>query len=258
MPENNPSPSGDKKWFYHENDQAIGPHSIQDLRKLEEFGKISPATWIGEAGATEWKPLSSVLSSESQVSSPPPPIPSVSSPSSPSAAKPDVSDAKKGCIGCLALVICGLFIAALLGTCSDDEPRRLTEKELKDPKAAAEKLLKDEFDSLLIEPGVTAITFGNDKGKIWIRSRFKAGSIGLAKERMRDSMKHLFESGLPLLQVTMVAHLSVVDKYGKESVEPIYEVRLKAEEAAKIHWENVHGDQMDDIWETIYLHPSFR
>ena len=56
-------------WYYSQADQAIGPFQMEVLGKLVQAGIIDDATPVRQAGETQWRPLSAVLTEKS------PPVP---------------------------------------------------------------------------------------------------------------------------------------------------------------------------------------
>lgn len=59
------------KWFYHQDDQEVGPVSEATLRELLAAGTINPNTWIRQEGSEEKVTLDLALAEE--LGSPPPP-----------------------------------------------------------------------------------------------------------------------------------------------------------------------------------------
>jgi len=61
------------RWYYaNEQNQAVGPFSFDDLKKIHRNGLITSETNIVEEGGTEWRALARVLPAETV---PPPPLP---------------------------------------------------------------------------------------------------------------------------------------------------------------------------------------
>ncbi|MDE0713226.1 MAG: hypothetical protein OXH60_13965 [Rhodospirillales bacterium] len=75
---------------------------------------------------------------------------------------------------------------------------------------------------------------------------------------MRDGYEAAFTHSKPVQLVTMAVHMTLVDRFGNESVELVYGTRMESDIAGRINWENKHGLEFDRLWTVYWLHPVFK
>lgn len=73
------------KYYYADaNNQPVGPHTVEELLKLEAAGTIQAASWVVEEGGTDWKAFSDIKAS--QAAPAPAPMPAAAPTPTPQAA----------------------------------------------------------------------------------------------------------------------------------------------------------------------------
>lgn len=72
-----------KYYYADENNQPVGPYSLEELNQFAFNGKIQPSTWVVEEGGTEWKSYDEVKAA--QVTAVPAPAPAAAPKPTPSA-----------------------------------------------------------------------------------------------------------------------------------------------------------------------------
>lgn len=58
--------------------------------------------------------------------------------------------------------------------------------------------------------------------------------------------------------VDITVYYTLVDKYGNESKDPVYETVMTGRTARKINWDNVDAVDFDHLWTLVFIHPAFK
>lgn len=263
-------------WFYSVNQAVTGPVSFQELASLVQSGTLPLDVLAVPEGSEDWKAFS-----QWQPASPPPLPPVASSPSTEKEAKapssrsdafPGTKDGnaagqqegcKKGCFGCLGLIVVCMLLGMILETCSKPD-LTLSDSERQNPKEAVQKLMKAIYGSDLRESEAHQIYEGSVAGgklNVYVRVNAEpllsnSSTIFDMDEKMKKAFKALYESGLPVWEVVIWNYAPLIDRYGKKSEEIVYKVGLHSREAAQVEWSNPDSVSFERVWEVKFLHPA--
>ena len=279
-PDSKPSASS-SLWFYSQDGNVIGPFTFEELRALVQNGSLAPDVLAVPDGREDWKPLSEwdIPQGQQMHARGPLEAPRVESRERRQKSASKRANAlygrandeaamqregcKKGCGGCLVLLVVGMLFSFVFETCSKWN-LTLSDAERKNPQEAVQKLMSAVYGSKLREVEAhQMIEVDGVNGLLNIYVRVNADMLltnshtvwGLDQD-MKRAFKALYESGLPVYNVTIWNYAALNDRYGKVSDDVIYEVELHSREASKIEWSNVDAVSFDRVWEVKFLHPA--
>ncbi|MBK8091730.1 MAG: DUF4339 domain-containing protein [Verrucomicrobiaceae bacterium] len=261
-------------WFYSVNQAVTGPVSFQELASHVQSGTLPSDVLAVPEGREDWKAFS-----QWQASSPPPPLPIKSSatekedteaPSGGLGAFPGRKGGKaarqeegcrKGCFGCLGLIVVCMLLGMILETCSKPD-LTLSDSERQNPKEAVQKLMKGVYGSALRETSATEIgdsSIADGKLNVYVRVNADlrlSGSSNMfqLEQKLNQAFKTLYTSGLPIWEVVIWNYGELVDRYGNESDEIVHKCSLHSNEAAKVNWQNAEWVSLEKIWEVRLKH----
>lgn len=264
-------------WFYSVNQAVAGPVSFQELALLVQHGTLPPDVLAVPEGREDWKALSEWQVPEMQSPQPLSPASTMPPPgvgsdagngsSRRSGARQNERGAKdpgqqkgrkKGCGGCLVLIVVCLLLGILLETCSKPD-LTLSESERQNPKEAVQKLMKGVYGSELRETEAHVIFDGVATGKLNVYVRVNADmryskNLFDLEQKLTKAFQTLYTSGLPIWEVVIWNYGELVNKYGNESDEIVHKCSLHSNEAAQVNWQNAEYISLERIWEVRFKH----
>jgi hypothetical protein len=79
-----------------------------------------------------------------------------------------------------------------------------------------------------------------------------------AREDIEKILKKVQSSGYDYSEVTVAGTFLLTDKFGNSEESPIAIVKFKRETINKINWESFISDNIFDIADSVWLHPTFK
>ncbi len=266
-------------WFYSLNQDVTGPVAFDELESLVHRGTLPSDVMSVPEGREDWKPLSEWQVPPKQM---PPPVPlgatakqdpaskavkTSSSPSDASKARmgrrspPRERAQKKGCLGCLGLIVVCMFFSFIFETCSQRN-LTLSDSERANPKEAVQKLMKAVYGDALRQTSATEIgdsSVANGKLNVYVRVNAdlrlsSSSNMFDLEQKLNKAFKTLYTSGLPIWEVVIWNYGELVDRYGNESDEIVHKCSLHSNEAAKVNWQNAEWVSLEKIWEVRLKH----
>ena len=282
-------PLPDTVWYYTLEGETFGPFTQTEMLQKAAEGIVTPETFVIVPGESEWRPFASVDAfkakelpvQESKAGEGQPAkagfvMPRSVQDSVVKATSADVAPSgesgeqraitmkkegcKNGCFGCLGLFVIVMLFGGIFNTCSK-QSLTLSDEERSNPAEAVQKLMKAVYGDSLRETEANGTYEGSEAGgKLIVRVRVNveksysnSSTISSMEYDMEKAFKALYESGLPIWEVVIWNHSTMIDRYGNKSDGLVYKVGLQGSEAAKVDWSNV---SLRRVWEVKFIHPS--
>lgn len=144
---------------------------------------------------------------------------------------------------------------------SEGEPSNNVSSNPDDAVAKIEKLMQNKFRKRLKDVDVTTLY---DESGYNVKVRFQFADPALrslykhsADQDMIDAYEALYQSGMPIQQVTMFMIAPTIDGYGNESEALVYKTQMTREIAEQVNWKNKELIDFRQIWETQQRRPEF-
>ena len=72
---------------------------------------------------------------------------------------------------------------------------------------------------------------------------------------MLDAYEVIYAAEVPVAGASITAYATLVDGFGRESEEVVYQTFLDARTASRVNWEKTYLVRAELVWSTVYRHP---
>jgi hypothetical protein len=277
-----PNEVAERLWYFTDStNQPMGPVPLAKLKHLAQQGVIRPVDYVREKGTDAWVPfhtlqqLAASPNAKSEAPAPPPKLavlqPSPAGAAVQSPTRTRLSTRTKILLTVWAVVIGGslFLIVAIVGfigsvipehqqTGSETESSATKAVYVETPDDRVKRVVRNVLGSALKKVDVQKADGGR---VVWVdydAASMMAGRKLRIDEKMKDVYHDIFtNSDVKVQSVTISVFLPFTDNYGKEESKVGYRTRMDSQTAQRIHWENRYSLNFDELWQVLFVHPSF-